>query len=123
MNDIDKITAIQTVSREMAEADPYAMEYLTKELKYMVAKKLLEEVAEGETYVITLMPQETRDNPFLNNIDVRRRLNIRTLVNCAECKYNPRTPRNWADNDPVAGYEWCREFVRVGGFCPYGKRL
>ena len=121
MKDVDRILAVQTIAREIPETDPGAMECIAEELPRRIAVKLASKISDGRTYAVALMPQETRDNLFTEMIDVRQQMNVRRIINCAECKYNPWQPRPWDDDDIIDHYAWCEAFVSEGGFCPYGK--
>ena len=43
------------------------------------------------------------------------------VVRRKECKYNPKNPRLWSDNDTIQTYIMCCAFPE-DGFCSYGKK-
>lgn len=47
------------------------------------------------------------------------------VVRCKDCKYNPRNPRSWDDDDIVEHYLWY-EFMAIESkynYCSKGKRF
>lgn len=57
-------------------------------------------------------------------VEMPSRADVVEVVRCKDCKYNPRNPRSWGDDDIVEHYLWC-EFMAIESkynYCSKGKR-
>ena len=100
------------------------MAFVAKNTERELITKLLEKLNDHKTHIVKLGEPWTENNDYIQVVEYRQDLPVGLLVQCENCKYNPRKPHKYYDNDPIYTYGWCSHFIdeRNGkGFCSFGK--
>ena len=78
----------------------------------------------AEMHNIILEDGEDR-RTFYEVIERQPTVDAVEVVRCMDCKYNIDNPREFADNDIIAFFDWCATFrtrYGDGAYCSFGKR-
>ena len=74
---------------------------------------LAKDIVVGEYRHRCIDPDNIRELPAIDAVQG---------VRCKDCKYNPKNPRLYDDDDLIFCFDWCWYLAGEDGFCSKGRR-
>ena len=116
----------QTFDQMMLDRDNSSefLKFVIQQAEQELVSKLIDELQDHKLHIVKLGEPWTENDPKWLQVNYRQILDNDIVVQCKNCKYNPKVPRAFYDPDIIEVYGWCPYFInRLGGdgFCPFGK--
>ncbi len=118
MND-DVLCAAKFLPCELLDARPSALDYVIQDITHELTDSIMCELEKGEL-ICSLQNVEQSQIPALNSVKIRRKVTLKRLVRCKDCKYNIGE-KVWLDGDVTIICDNGMGYPPSDWFCGDGK--